>query len=167
MEQISYIEYFVRVHAVTSEQFIALLIRLLLAVYRIMSDCLNSEKVRQTKVLLDLQTELLPSSFSFEEDLYFSCYLYPSYPIYNCISRTGLQNAILFFIVYTCICSCIAVHTHTYIRTSHVKTYTFNVSYTSHLKFLKQKYKLEKLIRISFKTGFRNYCHGVKFNHSN
>lgn len=155
MEQISCMEYFVRVHPVTSEQFIALLIRLLLAVYRIMSDCLNSEKVRQTKVLLDLQTELLPSSFSFEEDLYFSCYLYPSYPIYNCISRTGLQNAIFY-----------CIHMYLFVYCS---SYTFNVSCTSHLKFLKQKYKLEKLIRISFKTGFRNYCHGdgVKFNLSN
>lgn len=45
-------------------------------------ELLCSENVRQTTVLLDLWTEMLPLSLSSEQNLYFSCYFSPRIQLY-------------------------------------------------------------------------------------
>lgn len=104
-------------------------------------ELLCSENVRQTTVLLDLWTEMLPSSLSFEQNLYFSCYFspriqyitvyYEHITVYYERDYRGLFYLLLIRLFDHAL-QFILIH----VRTSYINTYILNISYTSDPQFL-------------------------------
>lgn len=94
-------------------------------------ELLCSENVRQTTVLLDLWTEMLPSSLSFEQNLYFSCYFPPRIQLYITVYYER-DYYLLLIRLFDHALQFILIH----VRTSYINTYILNISYTSDPQFL-------------------------------
>lgn len=94
---------------------------------------LCSENVRQTTVLLDLWTEMLPSSLmQLWAKFVFFMLFFPSYPIIYITVYYERDYYVLLMRLFDHALQFILIH----VRTSYINTYILNISYTSDPQFL-------------------------------